>query len=126
VGPWTINGRSGYWPTDVTLRTQNIDRLLARVPAGVAVSANAVFVPHLAHRPEIYTFPNPWRSSNFGPGSKPGHRSPDRVRWMLIDRAQLTGDDATLFTSILEGHEFRVVARADPDLYLLERTSGST
>jgi uncharacterized membrane protein len=124
VGPWTLNGRSGYWPTEATERTEHIARLMAKVPDDVAVSANAVFVPHLAHRPEIYTFPNPWRSSNFGPGSQPGHRSPERVQWMLIDRAQLTGEDATLFASILSGGDFEVAARADPELYLLKRTSG--
>jgi uncharacterized membrane protein len=121
VGPWTVNGQAGYWPTESTLRTENISRLMAKVPDGVAVSANSVFVPHLAHRPEIYTFPNPWRSSNFGPGSKPAHRSPERVQWMLIDRAQLTGDDARLFRSILGSGDFTVVEQAEPELYLLRR-----
>lgn len=121
VGPWTLPGRSGYWPTDQTPRVRAVSELIAKIPDGVAVSANAVFVPHLSHRPEIYTFPNPWRSSNFGPGSKPGHRSPELVKWMLIDRAQLTGDDATLFTTILEGGEFEVVRQSDPQLYLLRR-----
>jgi uncharacterized membrane protein len=123
VGPWTLNGRSGYWPTESNQRTDNIGRLMERIPDDAAVSANAVFVPHLAHRPEIYTFPNPWRSSNFGPGTRPGHRDPDRVDWMLIDRAQLTGEDATLFSSILASGDFEIVAQAEPDLYLLKRTS---
>jgi hypothetical protein len=97
-----------------------VARLLARVPDGVAVTTNSVYVPHLAHRREIYTFPNPWRSSNFGPGSKPAHRSPDRVQWMFIDRSQLAGPDATLFTQILRSGDFRTLTERD-DLYLLRR-----
>lgn len=121
VGPWTLPGRSGFWPTERTPRVDAIDSLIEEVPDGVAVTANYQFVPHLAHRPEIYTFPNPWRSSNFGPGSKPARRSPDRVDWMLIDRAPMTGDDATLFTSILESGEFEIVKRLESEIYLLRR-----
>ena len=120
VGPWTLNSRIGFWPTVSTPRDHEVATLLARVPAGVAVSTNSLYVPHLAHRAEIYTFPNPWRSSNFGPGSKPAHRSPSRVQWMFIDRASLTGDDATLFTQILGSGVFRPVAEED-NLYLLRR-----
>jgi len=121
VGPWTVPGRSGFWPTDSSPRVRAIDQLIAKVPDGVAVSVNYQFVPHLAHRPEVYTFPNPWRSSNFGPGSKPAHRNPDRVEWMLIDRAPLAGEDATLFTSILDSGDFELVKKLDPELYLLRR-----
>ncbi len=121
VGPWTLPGRSGYWPTVTTPRVLAIDELIEGIPDSAVVSTNSVFVPHMSHRPEIYTFPNPWRSSNFGPGSKPAHRSPDRVQWMFIDRAQLTGEDATLFTSILDDGDFEVVGQRDPSLYLLRR-----
>jgi uncharacterized membrane protein len=129
VGPWTNNAAIGFWPTVSTPRDHKIANLMAKVPGGVAVSANSDLVPHLAHRPEIYTFPNPWRSSNFGPGSKPAHRSPHRVQWMLIEQGQLTGEDATLFTTILRSDQFSVVAMsnlADPgtpadNLYLMRR-----
>ena len=75
-------------------------------------------VPHLSQRAEIYSFPNPWRPTNWGvPGA--AARSPERVEWLVIDRQVLDAEAAALLQSILNGRadrgpRFRVVLdRAD-------------
>jgi uncharacterized membrane protein len=134
IGPWTAASKQGYWPTTVTpnqqARARTISRLLSDVPVEATVATNSVFVPHLSHRPQVYTFPNPWHSNNFGPGQKPAHRSPKRVKWLFIEQTQLTGADATLFNQILADHEFTTVKTVTvpvdygpPDrFYLMSRT----
>ena len=58
------------------------------VPDDAAVSATYNLLPHLRHRAEIYSFPNPWSSQNFGIDGEP-RRNPERVQWIVADRGVL-------------------------------------
>jgi len=82
------------------------------------VSTAYYIVPHLSHRPEVYTFPNPWRSQNFGVHGET--RNPSRVQYLLLNRDPLQGEDKTLFEQILASGEFEVLEQIG-DLYLLKR-----
>jgi hypothetical protein len=81
---------------------------VALVPDGTAVSATYTLVPQLAHRAEIYSFPNPWQSRNWGvPGT--ATRSPARVHWIVMDVTVLGAPDRLLFEHILRSRQFKVV-----------------
>ena len=55
-------------------------RIVAEVPDGAAVSAHYAMTAHLAHREDIYQFPNPFRVVLYGPDiSKEGTRLDDRA-----------------------------------------------
>ncbi|PIE33963.1 MAG: hypothetical protein CSA55_01480 [Ilumatobacter coccineus] len=62
--PWgrrSVPHWSGDHPVAVAAR-----EIVAEVPDGVAVSAHYAATAHLAHRPEIYQFPNPFRIVLYG------------------------------------------------------------
>src|SRR5262249_15905750 len=66
-----------------------------RVPDGAPTSAIYNLLPHLAHRDEIYDFPEPWRHVNWGVD---GENMPDPagVQWIVIDRRVLNAHDLPL------------------------------
>ena len=109
-GPSPIGAeyRSGVWAPASDPRLGAKRAAIAKVPDGVPVSATYTLVPQLAHRAEIYSFPNPWEPRNWGVhNSSP--RSPSRVQWIVMDRTVLGEPDLVLFERILSSGKFRVV-----------------
>jgi hypothetical protein len=103
--------RSGAWALDAAPRQAGADAAIAVVPAGDAVSASYNLVPHLSERAEIYTFPNPWRSSNFGIEGEP-RRSPRTVEWIVVDLSVLDRETHELLDRLLASR-FEVVLQRD-------------
>ena len=113
--------RKGWWPPSVDTRLDAKQAAIDAVPDDAAVSASYTLVPHLTHRAEIYSFPNPWRPANWGvPGSDT--RNPERIDWIVIDR-QVVGDARALLDRILSGPDFKVVFDRD-DLLVARRVHG--
>lgn len=109
--------RTGIWPLEAP-RAAAGRALLDHIPGDAPVSASDTLVPHLTHRPEVYTFPNPWRSSNFGIDGWP-KRSPATVRWILLDETLTQAEDRALFEQLVASGRFRIVASRDG--YVLAR-----
>ena len=108
--PWSINYRTGYWPLEASPSQAANEAAVRMIPAGDGVSADYLVVPHLTHRQRIYTFPNPWRNSNYG--LEPSdHGDPAGVRWIVMDTSMLNPDDRALYESIKASGEFRLVSR---------------
>ena len=113
--------RRGWWPLVADPRADVARADLARIPGSAGVSASYNLVPQLSRRAEIYSFPNPWESSNFGIDGRP-RRSPRRVQWILLDRRVLDAHASGLLDRIVARGRFRVVSdRAD---YVLARRVG--
>ena len=111
----------GWWPPAEDTRLATKQAAIEAVPEGASVSASYTLVPHLTHRAEIYSFPNPWRPANWGvPGS--AIRSPKRVDWIVIDRQTLGSDQPLLDRILAKGH-FKVVLDRD-DLIVARRVRG--
>lgn len=114
VGPWTDNYSGGWWPlTDSTINADYRDAI-DDIPDDARVTASYFLVPHLSQREYIYTFPNPWRSSNYGAGGTtvalPDQNSIDEI---VVDRAPLNPQDRALFDQIMESGQFEVVFREE-------------
>ena len=86
--------------------------------------------PHLAHRREVYQFPNPFRVVLYGTDiSLEGSRLPsaETVRWVLLPKSldeQLSADwarEEAAFTLVTENEWFRLFERSDAGQ---TRTSG--
>lgn len=108
VGPWTENYSVGNFALDrLAIHDAYADALQLVGPDDV-VSANYQFVPHLSHRQEIYTFPNPWISSNYGVGGMPAPPDPKRVDWLIVIPADLNQPASALLDSILKSGEFEI------------------
>lgn len=134
-GPGSVQYRQGAWPIlphestgallfgtiDVDAFGNVAERVEAirQIPSGAPVSALYNFDTHLAHREDIYEWPNPWIPLNWG--VKPGEgRQPDPTspRYIVLDRETAFGNPATrsasqaqdleLFTH-LTTHEFTII-----------------
>jgi uncharacterized membrane protein len=104
--------RHGIWPLEASPRLTSGRAALALVPGDASVSATYNLVPQLSERAEIYSFPNPWESRNFGIDGWP-RRDPARVHWLVVDRAVMGPDDIALLDHILATGQFRVVFDRD-------------
>ena len=70
---------------------------LALVDPDAAVSAQYNLVPHLAHRPKVYEFPNPFRAVNWGlPGDTHPPAAGEAVRFVVVQRDLLGKEDREL------------------------------
>ncbi len=92
------------------------ERLL---PANAIVSAYYGFVPQIAHRDEVYVFPNPWKASYWGTFDQEGQRLPraDRVQYILV-RSNLDPEPRAVFDNIAGDFE---TLYHDPEVQLLKR-----
>ena len=108
----------GWWPLTEQARLHTVREQLDAIPAGASVAATYNLVPHLSQRAQIYSFPNPWVSRNFGIDGKPA-RDPESIDWLIADRDVLGPEDAGLLDRILARGTFEVVS--DADGYVLAR-----
>jgi uncharacterized membrane protein len=110
---------AGYWPLEssTTVAARNSD--IARIGGSDGVSADYATVPHLTHRDVIYTYPNPWRNSNYGTDLY-AHGDPSKVKWILVDTAMFQPSDTAILDDLLGGGEF-VVRDQQGSVVLAER-----
>jgi uncharacterized membrane protein len=118
---------SHYWP-ERDAATDAYRLALAEIPKdpNVVTSSHYAFVPHLTHRYEAYTFPNPWIPVNWTPGANPyeSARDPKRVDYIITDEALMSNDDLALYRKITaaEVGDFEEVFR-DGKVAVWKRTS---
>ena len=129
MSPISTQYRDGYWPLAGNARQEVVDDAVAAVPDGAALSASYYLVPHLSHREQIYTFPNPWIPANWGVAGvappDPNHdHVPAEVEWLLVDTTTHTpgSREETLVDGLLAGGEFEVVSD-EQGLLLARRVS---
>ncbi len=119
ISPFSVDFRAGHWPLDANPRQQVLQAAVDLPPPGAAVSATYLLVPHLTHRRNIYTFPNPWKTGNWGVRNENPH-DPGVVGWLVIDRQSLSGDDRTLLADIMASGDWRT-HRDDEGVLVAER-----
>ncbi len=104
----SVDYDSGIWPLQPESRQVFIEAAFDLVPDDAAVSATYQYVPPLAQRAEIYTFPNPWQQVNWAvDGENP--RSPDGIEYLVLDLGIMGVEDTSFFESLIGSGEFRVL-----------------
>lgn len=117
--PWSrrpaLLGHQPYPPADEFLAAT------ALIPPDAHLAAFYRFVPHLAHRTQIYELPTPWRAVNWGDYRTNGQRLPeaDQVDYVLLSPRWDEPDDVTLVRTLRD--EGFVTIHASPGLLLLKR-----
>jgi uncharacterized membrane protein len=113
MSPISTQYRTGYWALDANVRQGELEAAVDEVPSGASVSATYNLVPHLSHREQIYTFPNPWFPLNWGVAGvaphDPSHdHVPAEVDWIVVDRTTHVpeGREEQLIDSLLDSGEF--------------------
>jgi uncharacterized membrane protein len=100
VSPLSEDFRSGYWPLEVPARQAVLDRAVALPDPDDGVSVMYNLTPHLTHRREAYTFPNPWIASNWAVAGE-NRPDPGGVDWIIVIPAALNdADRGTLATAL--------------------------
>jgi uncharacterized membrane protein len=120
MSPISTQYRNGYWPLTANPRQATLDAAVDSVPGDAAVAATYNIVPHLSHRDQIYTFPNPWFPLNWGvagvaPDDPDHDHVPAEVDWILVDRTTHVpeGREEQLLDSLVDSGEFEVVSDND-------------
>ena len=95
--PYSDQYRKGAWPL-VGSDTSGWEAALRRVGPSDGVASHYLLVPHLTHREQVYTFPNPWTNSYYGI-SPTDLGDATKVDWIVVlkgglnEAAQKTLDD---------------------------------
>jgi uncharacterized membrane protein len=113
-GPSPIGAEydQGWWPPATDDRLDAKRAAVDLVPDDASVSAVYTFVPQLSDRERIYTFPNPWRPSNWGYKDQDQH-NPRDVDWIVVDRAALGVTDHLLLDKVLSDEDWKIVMDDD-------------
>ena len=104
-----------FWPPDHPV-AERMREIIEDIPSDAVVSAYYGVTPHLAHREQIYQFPNPFRVVLYGPDtSLEGTRLEDRaeqVEYVVLPVArdpQMTEDWNAIADGLRAGRGQRVV-----------------
>jgi uncharacterized membrane protein len=101
---------SGIWALTSDSQMATLDQMVRMVPAGEGVSATFNVVPHLSHRDQIYTFPNPWIRSYYGVSATEPPENPASVRYLVIETDGITSaNQLELGLLTKPGGPFRIV-----------------
>ena len=112
ASPVSHGFRGGVWPLQTNARQAALEAAVRLPPADAVVSASYLLVPHLTHRPGIYSFPNPWIVTNYGLDSTRG-ADPRVVDWLVVDRLSVGDAGRRLLDRLLASNSFRIVSDRD-------------
>lgn len=101
VSPISGYFRNGYWALDPGPAQGLLEQSVTYPGADDAVSATYNLLPRLTHRRNIYLFPNPWMSLDWGVNGENPH-DPATVEWLVLDRSKLDPEESRLLDVILE------------------------
>lgn len=96
----------GYWAYEkerLDLKRQAV----AMVPDQAPVSASYLLVPQLAHRRQIYEYPNPFFGKNWGIKDRNQH-DPAAIEWIVVDTRTVSQEDMVHLERLLDSGEFRL------------------
>jgi uncharacterized membrane protein len=95
-------------------------KLEDRIPAGAVVSAWYLFVPHLDQRTQIYLWPTPFDSQNYGLFKNDGARLAvsSQVQYLVLPVELGSSDDASVFAHI---SSYFTLVTSDDGIGLYER-----
>jgi len=116
----------GYLPDMNSPRHAALREAIDLLPQRAVVSAHYSIVPHIAHREEVYCWPNPFRAENWADGTHEGERLPmsEDVEYLLLIEATKMGEEQLSIYHELRSH-FRVIF-AEAGVELLERRDAIT
>jgi len=109
--PYGIKYDQGNWPLGPNPRAPTMLAAISFPEPEDAVAATWNLVPHLTHRHQIFTFPNPWTIVNWGTGVETPP-DPAVIDWLVIDR-QVLGESTDDFERVLAEERWEIVLDHD-------------
>jgi uncharacterized membrane protein len=133
---WSPSYGNSYrrnWPLFADPRRPVLREAVSLVPGGAPTAASYQLVPHLAHRAEIFTFPNPWlnsywgvdaRAANGAPIVLPEPRDPAGIDWIAVDITVLSEPAKAILAELRASPEWAVRLDRDNVVVLSRRGAG--
>ena len=112
LAPFSSNSVSGEWaPNRAAVRA--FSSLERKIPPNAIVSAWYIFVPHLDHRTQIYLWPTPFDTQNYGLFNNNGTVLPiaSQVQYLVLPIPLNASDDENVFAPMAK--EFTLIAHDD-------------
>ena len=95
-------------------RHESLRTALSYVPDDASVSATYQLGPHLAHREQLFDWPNPFTPHYWGNDTCDNLPDPTVVDYLVLDKGQIGAENQTLFDDMVkEGGPFDVVFQDD-------------
>ncbi len=115
ISPLSAEYRNGFWPLDPSPQQAQLDAAVATPGPDEVVSSMYFLVPHLTHRDQAYTFPNPWIPINWGVHDE-NRPDPNQVDWIIVNPSSLNDMDKGALVSALKdpGHLLVAGEQAKP------------
>jgi uncharacterized membrane protein len=101
VNPASPVYRDGHWPLFDSPIQRELEEAVQLPADDDAVSAAYNLVPHLSHREQVYTFPNPWVPVSWGVAGE-NRPDPDDVDWIIVEPNLLNLTDKGLLVAALQ------------------------
>ncbi len=121
LAPFSNNTAVSQWPPN-SATVHDINSIERTIPPNAIVSAYYLFVPHLDHRTQIYLWPTPFETGNYGLFNNNGTTLPvaKNVQYLMLLLPVTNSEDLSTFNSIAK--HFTLVSSKD-DIGLFKRTS---
>lgn len=112
LAPFSISSVNPTWAPNSAI-VKAVNKLEAKIPANAVVVAWYLFVPHLDHRTQIYLWPTPFDTQNYGLFNNNGARLPQAasVQYLMLPVPIASDNNPTVFASI--SSSFTLVASND-------------
>jgi uncharacterized membrane protein len=115
--PWSDKPALGPPPRQTEAR----QAALSMIPPDAPVSAQYHLVTHLAHRRQVYEFPNPFRAVNWGvDGDQHAPADAEAIRYVLVEPSLISESDQATLDDVRRSGTWRTAMDRDGVL-LLER-----
>lgn len=121
LAPFSNNSISGEWAPN-SAAVHAFSSLEQKIPTNAIVSAWYLFVPHLDHRTQIYLWPTPFDTQNYGLFNNNGTVLPiaSKVQYLVLPIPLNASDDENVFAPMAK--EFTLIA-SDDGIGVFKRTS---
>ena len=83
------------------------------VPDDVSVTATYSLLPHLAHREQIYDWPNPFEAAYWGNDDDVRLPDPSTIDYLVVDRNSVGADRQAMFDDLVDGDPYAIVFDRD-------------
>ena len=115
----------GYWVLTSSPQRRTLDEMIHMVPTTAVVSATYSEVPHLSHRDQIYTWPNPWLRSYYGISDTQPPEHPASVQYLVFDLTEITTTGQLLLWKLTKpGGPFRIILEQNQALLAMRVRTG--
>ena len=79
------------------------------VPDDASVTATYGLLPHLAHREQIYDWPNPFQPAYWGNDDTYRLPDPSTIEYLVIDRQQVGEAQREMLAGLIDGDPYRIL-----------------